>query len=165
MDDDGRLSIDGRMSRFSGSVRDFDEMSSHSGSSSLLSAQGNLVTKMASEKFADPEVLRTCPFDPVHVVQGPLIFSLTFSNICKAYRYQRHILRCRQQNPEKAKNHHQCKYNGMHWIHKHLMEDHLKDCPDRNRCASVSLLFFHINLRVSIKSRFRGLQRPLLTDR
>ena len=71
--DDDRLSLDGLSiagSRFSGSVRDFDEMSSHSGSSSLLSAQGNLVTKMASEKFADPEVLRTCPFDPVHVVQG-----------------------------------------------------------------------------------------------
>ena len=83
MDDDGRLSIDGRMSRFSGSVRDFDEMSTHSGSSSLLSAQGNLVTKMASEKFADPEVLRTCPFDPVHVVQGQINFSVKFLKFAK----------------------------------------------------------------------------------
>ena len=83
MDDDGRFSIDGRRSRFSGSVRDFDEMSTHSGSSSLLSAQGNLVTKMASEKFADPEVLRTCPFDPVHVVQGSKILPLTFQTFVK----------------------------------------------------------------------------------
>ena len=39
-----------------------------------------LVTHQSSEEWYDPEMLRQCPFDPVHVIQ--------------AYRYQQHILRC-----------------------------------------------------------------------
>ena len=67
---DDLVSHDGRSSRFTGSVRDFDEMSVASMTPSIMSAQGNLVTRNASEKFADPEFLRQCPFDPVHVIQG-----------------------------------------------------------------------------------------------
>ena len=48
---------------------------------------GRLVTHPSSEEWSDPEMLRQCPFDPVHVVQ--------------AYRYQQHILSCRR-NPENA---------------------------------------------------------------
>ena len=48
---------------------------------------GRLVTYPSSEEWSDPEMLRQCPFDPVHVVQ--------------AYRYQQHILSCRR-NPENA---------------------------------------------------------------
>ena len=46
-----------------------------------------LVTHQSSEEWYDPEMLRQCPFDPVHVIQ--------------AYRYQQHILRC-PKNPEKT---------------------------------------------------------------
>ena len=48
---------------------------------------GRLVNHQSTEKWSDPEMLRQCPFDPVHVVQ--------------AYRYQQHILSCRR-NPENA---------------------------------------------------------------
>lgn len=48
---------------------------------------GRLITPKLSEEWSDPEMLRQCPFDPVHVVQ--------------ACRYQQHILSCRR-NPENA---------------------------------------------------------------
>ena len=74
---------------------------------------------MASQLHADSEMLRQCPFDPVHVVQ--------------AYRYQRHILRCKKQNPEKAKNFRTCKYNAMHIFHYLKIDKHMEECPDKNR--------------------------------
>ena len=64
-------------------------------------------------------MLRQCPFDPVHVVQ--------------AYRYQRHILRCRKQNPEKAVDFRQCKFNAMHFFHKDKINQHEEECVDRAR--------------------------------
>lgn len=64
-------------------------------------------------------MLRQCPFDPVHVVQ--------------AYRYQRHILRCRKQNPEKAVDFRQCKFNAMHFFHKDKILQHEEECVDKAR--------------------------------
>ena len=68
-------------------------------------------------------MLRQCPFDPVHVVQ--------------AYRYQRHVLRCLKQNPEKARNFQKCKYNAMHFHKKSEIEEHEIECPDRNRSENI----------------------------
>merc|ERR1712123_119364 len=86
--------------------------------------QGRVVTYTASQNFADPEQLRQCPFDPVHTIQ--------------AYRYQRHILRCRKQNPEKAAGFVSCQFNGMHFLKKEEIEQHHRECPDRTRDPHIN---------------------------
>ena len=86
---------------------------------SINKLQGRVVTYNPSQTFADPEQLRQCPFDPVHTIQ--------------AYRYQRHILRCRKQNPEKARDFVKCKFNSMHWYHKTQIQAHHEECVDRIR--------------------------------
>ena len=78
-----------------------------------------LVTHQPSEKFHDPETRRECPDDSCHVID--------------AYRYQRHILRCRKQHPQKAAEFRQCKYNAMHFFHKNTISEHEEECVDKER--------------------------------
>merc|ERR1739838_455836 len=98
-------------------------MSSSTMATSAVTGQGRVHTYIASQNFADPEQLRQCPFDPVHTIQ--------------AYRYQRHILRCRKQNPEKAKDFRSCQYNAMHFFHKNEIEQHRLECPDKTRDRAI----------------------------
>ena len=78
-----------------------------------------LVTHQPSEKFHDSETRRQCPYDSCHVID--------------AYRYQRHILRCRKQNPQKAADFRQCKYNAMHFFHMDTILEHEEECVDKGR--------------------------------
>lgn len=99
-------------------INDFDDAASTMSMASTVAStatQGRVVTYTASQNFADPEQLRQCPFDPVHTIQ--------------AYRYQRHILRCRKQNPEKARGFVSCQFNGMHFLKKEDIEQHHRECP------------------------------------
>ena len=80
---------------------------------------GRFVTHQPSGKFHGSEIPRECPFDPCHVVA--------------AYRYQRHILRCQKQNPEKAVESRQCKFNAMHFVHKNKILEHEEGCVDKAR--------------------------------
>jgi len=106
-----------------GYIRDYDDTASMASTAVSSTNQGLIKTHLPSQLHADSEMLRQCPFDPVHVVQ--------------AYRYQRHILRCRKQNPEKARNFRQCKYNAMHFFHRLKIDEHEKECPDKNRAERL----------------------------
>ena len=59
-----------------------------------------------------------------------IFFFVKESNYTLVYKT---LLRCLKQNPEKAKHFKQCKYNAMHFHRHSEIEQHERECPDRNR--------------------------------
>lgn len=63
----------------------------------------------------DPERLMVCPYDEVHMI--------------KAKRFQHHLLKCRQNHPDK--DFVTCPFNAKHVMLRHEIRHHVSRCPDR----------------------------------
>jgi len=63
----------------------------------------------------DPHALLVCPYDEVHVVS--------------VLRFQRHLLKCRKNHPDKDLV--KCPYNATHILLRDKLRSHLSVCPDK----------------------------------
>ena len=63
----------------------------------------------------DPEKLLVCPYDEVHRI--------------KAKRFQKHLLKCRENHPEK--DFVTCPFNAKHVMLRSEIRHHVSRCPDR----------------------------------
>ncbi|KAL9963314.1 hypothetical protein ACROYT_G032504 [Oculina patagonica] len=64
----------------------------------------------------DPDKLMVCPYDETHMI--------------KAKRFQYHLLKCRQNHPEKDLV--TCPFNAKHKLLRHDIRHHVSRCPDRS---------------------------------
>uniref|UniRef100_A0A3Q1G8P8 CHHC U11-48K-type domain-containing protein n=1 Tax=Acanthochromis polyacanthus TaxID=80966 RepID=A0A3Q1G8P8_9TELE len=65
----------------------------------------------------DPDKLVQCPFDKNHQIR-----------VC---RFPYHLLKCRKNHPELARELKTCPYNARHLIHKHELARHIETCENR----------------------------------
>lgn len=63
----------------------------------------------------DPDKLMVCPYDEAHMI--------------KAKRFQYHLLKCRENHPEK--DFVNCPFNAKHVMLRHELRQHVSRCPDR----------------------------------
>ena len=63
----------------------------------------------------DPEKLLVCPYDEVHRI--------------KAKKFQKHLLKCRENHPEK--DFVTCPFNAKHVMLRSEIRHHVSRCPDR----------------------------------
>ncbi|XP_007908693.1 gametocyte-specific factor 1 [Callorhinchus milii] len=66
---------------------------------------------------ADPEELLRCPYDGSHRV--------------RAARFPYHLVKCRKNNPDKARTLESCPFNARHCIPKADMKHHITNCSDK----------------------------------
>lgn len=72
---------------------------------------------MAQYKIDDPEQLKECPYDKVHMVA--------------AKRMQYHLMKCRRNHP--GAEFAVCPYNARHEVRKPELRYHMTNCPDKAR--------------------------------
>ena len=63
----------------------------------------------------DPDTLMICPYDEAHRI--------------KARRFQHHLMKCRQNHPDK--DFVNCPFNAKHVMLRHDVRHHVSRCPDR----------------------------------
>ena len=63
----------------------------------------------------DPDTLMICPYDEAHRI--------------KAKRFQHHLMKCRQNHPDK--DFVNCPFNAKHVMLRHDVRHHVSRCPDR----------------------------------
>jgi len=69
---------------------------------------------MENERW-DPNAALICPYDPLHVIS--------------VKRFQRHLIKCRQNHPEL--DFVACPFNSTHLFHRSDLRRHIAQCPDR----------------------------------
>ncbi|XP_029012792.1 gametocyte-specific factor 1 isoform X2 [Betta splendens] len=65
----------------------------------------------------DPEKLLQCPYDKNHQI--------------RSCRFPYHIIKCRKNHPQLAKELKTCPFNARHLVHKHELARHIEACEDR----------------------------------
>ncbi|XP_077572844.1 uncharacterized protein gtsf1 isoform X1 [Stigmatopora nigra] len=92
------------------------------GSSIEASCQAHVKVSTLNEELVDnddtnPARLVPCPFDKSHQIR-----------IC---RFPYHIIKCKKNHPQLAKQMKTCSFNACHVMPKHELDEHTKTCPNR----------------------------------
>ena len=86
----------------------------------------------------DPDRLLTCPYDEVHRI--------------KAKRFQHHLLKCRQNHPDK--DFVNCPFNAKHVMLRHEVRHHVSRCPDR--VSEISRLKLQFVIFITFSCYFKA---------
>ncbi|XP_061528372.1 gametocyte-specific factor 1 [Phycodurus eques] len=81
------------------------------------SAESSLVKEPAEKGDFDPDKLCQCPFDKSHQI--------------RACRLSYHLIKCKKNHPQLAKELKTCPFNACHLVRKHELAHHMETCPNR----------------------------------
>ncbi|XP_061702653.1 gametocyte-specific factor 1 [Syngnathoides biaculeatus] len=95
------------------------------GSSPLAhSAQASLIKEADENDDFDPDKLCQCPFDKSHQI--------------RACRLSYHLLKCKKNHPQLAKELKTCPFHACHLVPKHELGHHMETCPNRVRAGTAT---------------------------